>query len=174
MTERKPAGTSWSRGSTHRSVSPRNRAPSTACRVPASPLPDRGQDYDPLSAWVKQLAEREQISLMPPSSSSCARSRRSSPPSRSCLTKRRSVVGSQAAHCACAAMPLPPPAVVMSEIGRLNATVVGGPPTRLGKLDVDQVVDYGGREADAAIPSSTVVAPSTTTATAGRPRSPAH
>ena len=74
---------------------------------------------------MKQLAEREQISLMPPS-----------------LELLRKVEKELAAL-----EKLPDEATVRRriaalnvEIGKLNATVVEGPPTRLGKLDVDQVV----------------------------------
>src|SRR6185369_14346911 len=88
------------------------------------PLPNLGQEHDPLW-WVKQLAQREQISLLPPS-----------------LELLRKVETELATIDR-----LPDEATVRRrvaafnvEIARLNATVVEGPPTRLGTLDVDQVV----------------------------------
>ena len=75
--------------------------------------------------WVKQLAKREQLSLLPPS-----------------LELARKVEKELAAL-----DKLPDEATVRRridalnvEIGKMNATVVEGPPTRLYKLDVDQVV----------------------------------
>jgi hypothetical protein len=88
------------------------------------PLPDRGQDQDELW-WVKQLIQREQISFAPPS-----------------LELLRKVEKELAAI-----EKLPEEAAVRGriealnlEIAKLNATVLEGPPTRLGKLDVDQIV----------------------------------
>jgi hypothetical protein len=67
MTERKPAGTSWESWIDAQIRVAQEQGAFDNLPGTGKPLPDRGQDYDPLSAWVKQLAEREQISLMPPS-----------------------------------------------------------------------------------------------------------
>ena len=76
--------------------------------------------------WVKQLAQREQLSLAPPS-----------------LELARKVEKELAAL-----DKLPDEATVRRriaalnvEIGKMNATAVEGPPTRLAKLDIDQVVE---------------------------------
>jgi hypothetical protein len=89
-----------------------------------NPFPNIGQENDPMW-WVKQLAEREQISMLPPS-----------------LELARKVEKQLAAM-----EKLPDEATVRRrvdaltvEIAKVNATVVDGPPTRLGKMDVDQVV----------------------------------
>src|SRR6476646_10241576 len=75
------------------------------------PLPNLGQEHDPLW-WVKQLTQREQISLLPPTLEQLQDE----------ATVRRRV------------------AALNIEIAKVNATVVEGPPTRLGTLDVDLVV----------------------------------
>ena len=88
------------------------------------PLPDHGQPYDPMW-WVKHLRSASDSPCCRRRSSWRARWRRSSPPSTSCLTRatvRRRIDA------------------LNVEIARLNATAVEGPPTRLYKLDVDQVV----------------------------------
>jgi len=95
MTQRKPPGTSWNRGSKRRSVSPRNRAPSTTCRAPASP-PEHGSGIRPALVGEAARGARAALALpaAAPRSSCSARWRGSSPRSRSCPTKRRSVAGS--------------------------------------------------------------------------------
>jgi hypothetical protein len=124
MTERKPAGTSWESWIEAQIRVAQEQGAFDNLPGAGKPLPDRGQAYDPLW-WVKQLAEREQVSLMPPS-----------------LELMRKVEKELATL-----ETLPDEATVRRritalnvEIGKLNATVVEGPPTRLAKLDVDQVV----------------------------------
>ena len=124
MTERKPAGTSWESWIEAQIRVAQEQGAFDNLPGAGKPLPDRGQTYDPLW-WVKQLAEREQVSLMPPS-----------------LELMRKVEKELATL-----ETLPDEATVRRritalnvEIGKLNATVVEGPPTRLAKLDVDQVV----------------------------------
>jgi hypothetical protein len=74
---------------------------------------------------VKQLVEREQLSLLPPSLELFRK-----------VEKELAAIGK-----------LPDEATVRRrvaalnvEIAKVNATVIERPPTRLGKLDVDQVV----------------------------------
>jgi DnaJ-like protein len=124
MTQRKPAGTSWE---TWIDAQIRVAAEAGAFdNLPGAgkPLPNLGQEYDPLW-WVKQLVQREQISMLPPS-----------------LELLRKVEKELATI-----EKLPDEATVRRrvdalnvEIAKVNATVVEGPPTRLGTLDVDQVV----------------------------------
>ena len=88
------------------------------------PLPNLGQEYDPLW-WVKQLAQREQISMLPPSLELLRKVEKELATIEKLhdeATVRRQV------------------AALNVEIAKVNATVVEGPPTRLGTLDVDQVV----------------------------------
>ena len=89
------------------------------------PLPNLDQDGDPLSRWVKQLVQREQISMLPPSLELLRKVETELATIEKLhdeATVRRRV------------------AALNVEIAKVNATVVEGPPTRLGTLDVDQVV----------------------------------
>ena len=66
MTERKPPGTSWETW-----IDTQIRVATEAgafANLPGAgkPLPNLGQEHDPLW-WVKQLVQREQISMLPPS-----------------------------------------------------------------------------------------------------------
>jgi Domain of unknown function (DUF1992) len=88
------------------------------------PLPNSGQEYDPL--WSqKQLVRREQISILPPSLELL----------RKVETELATI---EKLHDEAAVRHRVAPLNV--EIAKVNATVVEGPPTRLGTLDVDQVV----------------------------------
>ena len=124
MTERKPYGMSWESWIDSQIRVAREQGAFDNLPGAGKPLPDHGQAYDPMW-WVKQLARREQLSLLPPS-----------------LELARKVENDLAAI-----DKLPDEATVRRriealnvEIGRANATAVEGPPTRLAKLDVDQVV----------------------------------
>ena len=124
MTERKPPGTSWESWIEAQIRVAQEAGAFDNLPGAGKPLPNIDREYDPLW-WVKQLAEREQLSLLPPS-----------------LELLRKVEKELAAI-----ETLPDEATVRRriaalnvEIARLNATVVEGPPTRLGKLDIDQVV----------------------------------
>jgi DnaJ homologue, subfamily C, member 28, conserved domain len=88
------------------------------------PFPNLGQEYDPLW-WVKQFVQREQISMLPPSLELLRKVEKELATIEKLYdeaTVRRRV------------------AALNVEIAKVNATVVEGPPTRLGTLDVDQVV----------------------------------
>jgi hypothetical protein len=88
------------------------------------PIPNLGQEYDPLW-WVKQLVQREQLSMLPPSLELLRKVEKELATIESLqdeATVRRRV------------------AALNVEIAKVNATVVDGPPTRLGTLDVDQIV----------------------------------
>jgi hypothetical protein len=88
------------------------------------PLPNLDQEYDPLW-WVKQLVQREQLSMLPPSLELLRKVEKELATIETLpdeATVRRRV------------------AALNVEIAKVNATVVEGPPTRLGTLDVDQIV----------------------------------
>jgi hypothetical protein len=91
------------------------------------PLPNLDQDFD-LSIWVRQLVQREQLSI-----SSML------PPSLELLRKVEKELATIEMLDDEAAVRRRVEALNV-EIAKVNATVVEGPPTRLGKLDVDQVV----------------------------------
>jgi hypothetical protein len=124
MTERKPPGTSWETWiEAQIRVAMENGA---FDNLPGAgkPLPNLGEEYDPLW-WVKQLAQRERISMLPPSLELLRKVETELATIEKLhdeATVRRRV------------------AALNVEIAKVNATVVEGPPTRLGTLDVDQVV----------------------------------
>jgi hypothetical protein len=124
MTERKPPGTSWETWIDAQIRVAMEQGAFDNLPGAGKPLPNLGQEHDPLW-WVKQLAQREQISMLPPS-----------------LELLRKVETELAAI-----EKLHDEATVRGrvdalniEIAKINATVVEGPPTRLATLDVDQVV----------------------------------
>ena len=124
MTQRKPPGTSFESWIDAQIRVAQEEGAFDNLPGAGKPLPNLGQEYDPLW-WVKQLAQREQISMLPPA-----------------LELLRKVETELATI-----EKLHDEATVRSrvtalnvEIAKVNATVLEGPPTRLGTLDVDQVV----------------------------------
>jgi Domain of unknown function (DUF1992) len=124
MTQRKPPGTSWETWIDAQIRVATEQGAFDNLPGAGKPLPNLDQTYDPLW-WVKQLVQREQVSMLPPS-----------------LELLRKVETEFATI-----EKLHDEAIVRSrvaalnvEIAKVNATVVEGPPTRLGTLDVDQVV----------------------------------
>ena len=124
MTERKPPGTSWEAWIEARIRVAMEQGAFDNLPGAGKPLPNLGQEYDPLW-WVKQLTEREQISLLPPSLELLRKVERE-------LATIEKLPGEATVRRRVAALNV--------EIARVNATVVEGPPTRLGTLDVDRVV----------------------------------
>jgi Domain of unknown function (DUF1992) len=124
MTERKPAGTSWESWVEAQIRVAMEQGAFDNLPGAGKPLPNMDQDYDPLW-WVKQLAQREQISLAPPSLELLRKVERE-------LAAIEKLDDEAAVRHRVAALNV--------EIARLNATVVEGPPTRLGTMDVDRVV----------------------------------
>ena len=66
MTQRKPPGTSWKFWIDAQIRVAQEQGAFDNLSGAGKPLPNMDQDYDPMW-WVKQLAEREQLSLLPPS-----------------------------------------------------------------------------------------------------------
>ena len=124
MTERKPPGTSWETWIEAQIRVAMNAGAFDNLPGAGKPLPYLGQEYDP-DWWVKQLVQREQISILPPSLELLRKVGKELAEIEKLhdeATVRRRV------------------AELNVEIAKVNATVVEGPPTRLGPLDVDQVV----------------------------------
>jgi Domain of unknown function (DUF1992) len=124
MTERKPAGTSWETWIDAQVRVAREQGAFDNLPGAGKPLPNLGQDYDP-DWWVKQLVQREQVSILPPSLELLRKVEKELAAIEELHdeeTVRRRV------------------AALNAEIAKVNATVMEGPPTRLGTLDVDQVV----------------------------------
>ena len=124
MTERKPPGTSWETWIEAQIRVAREQGAFDNLPGAGKPLPNLGQEYDPLW-WVKQLVQREQVSMLPPSLELLRKVEKELAAIEKLddeATVRRRV------------------AALNVEIAKVNATVMEGPPTRLGTLDVDQVV----------------------------------
>ncbi|MEA2917503.1 MAG: hypothetical protein QOJ15_9584 [Bradyrhizobium sp.] len=124
MTQRKPPGTSWESWIEAQIRVAMEQGAFDNLPGAGKPLPNLDQEYDPLW-WVTQLTQREQLSLLPPSLELLRKVERELATIEKLpdeATVRRRI------------------AALNVEIVRVNATVVEGPPTRLGKLDVDQVV----------------------------------
>jgi Domain of unknown function (DUF1992) len=122
MTERKPQGTSfesWIEAQIHSAMEEGafDNLPGTG-----KPL---GQNYDP-DWWVKQLMQREQVTAALPPSLELLRKARTE------LAAIQKVDDEATVRRRIAAL--------NAEIAKINATVVEGPPTSLGMLDVDQIV----------------------------------
>ncbi len=124
MTERKPPGTSWETWIEAQIRVARERGAFDNLPGAGKPLPNLDQDYDLLS-WVRQLVQREQISILPPSLELLRKVEKE----LAAIEKlddeanvRRRV------------------AALNVEIAKANATVLEGPPTRLSTLNVDMVV----------------------------------
>jgi hypothetical protein len=127
MTQRKPPGTSFESWIDAQIRVAMEEGAFDNLPGAGKPLPNIDQDFD-LSMWVRQLVQREQLSMssmLPPS-----------------LVLLRRVETELAAldKIGDEATVRRRVAALNAEIAKINATVVEGPPTRLGKLDVDQVV----------------------------------
>jgi len=124
MTERKPSGTSWETWIEAQIRVAMEEGAFDNLPGAGKPLPNLGQEYDPLW-WVKQFVQREQISMLPPSLELLRKVETELATIEKLhdeATVRRRI------------------AALNVEIAKVNATVVEGPPTCLGTLDVDQVV----------------------------------
>jgi Domain of unknown function (DUF1992) len=124
MTQRKPPGTSWESWIEAQIRVAMEEGAFDNLPGAGKPLPNLDQEYDPLW-WVKQLVQREQIAILPPSLELLRKVETelaAIEKLRDEVTVRRRV------------------AALNVEIGKVNATAVEGPPSRLGTLDVDQVV----------------------------------
>jgi hypothetical protein len=124
MTERKPPGMSWETWVEAQIRVAREQGAFDNLPGAGKPLPNLGQEHDPLW-WVKQLVQREQISMLPPSLELLRKVEKELAAIEK-LHDEATVRGRVTA--------------LNVEIAKVNATVVEGPPTRLGMLDVDQVV----------------------------------
>ena len=124
MTEQKPPGMSWESWIDQQIREAREAGLFDNLLGAGKPLPGLAEGYDPLW-WVKQLVQREQISVLPPS-----------------LEMLHKVESEMAA-----VWQLGDEAKVRSrilalnrEIAKVNARSTEGPPTRLGPLDVEAIV----------------------------------
>jgi DnaJ homologue, subfamily C, member 28, conserved domain len=122
MTERKPPGTSWETWIDAQIRVAREQGAFDNLPGAGKPLPN----LDDPDWWVKQLVQREQISILPPSLELLRKVEKELAAIEKLhdeVTVRRRV------------------AALNVEIAKVNATVMEGPPTRLSTLDVDKVVE---------------------------------
>jgi DnaJ homologue, subfamily C, member 28, conserved domain len=124
MTERKPAGTSWETWIDAQIRVAREQGAFDNLPGAGKPLPNLDQANDPLW-WVKQLMQRERVSELPPSLELLRKVEKE-------LAAIEKLTDEAAVRSRVAAL--------NAEIAKVNATVVEGPPTRLGALNVDKVV----------------------------------
>lgn len=124
MTERKPPGTSWETWVDEQIRVAREQGAFDNLPGAGKPLPNLDQEYD-LAAWVKQLVQREQLSILPPSLELHRKVEKE-------LAAIEKLDDEATVRRRLAALNL--------EIAKVNATVVKGPPTRLSTLDVDKAV----------------------------------
>jgi len=124
MTEQKPPGMSWESWIEQQIREAREAGLFDNLPGAGKPLASLAEGYDPLW-WVKQLVQREKISVLPPS-----------------LEMLRKVESEMVA-----VWTLGDEAKVRSrilalncEIAKVNARSTEGPPTRLGPLDLEAIV----------------------------------
>ena len=127
MTERKPPGTSFETWIDAQIRVAQEAGAFDNLPGAGKPLPNLDQDFD-LSMWVRQLVEREQLSMasMLPPSLELLRKVETELAALEKLDDEASVRQRVAA--------------LNAEIAKVNATVTEGPPTRLGMLAIDLVL----------------------------------
>ena len=119
MTERKPPWTSWETWIDAQIRVAREQGVFDNLPGAGKPLPNLCQEYDP-DWWVKQLMQREQISILPPSQVETELAAIETLHDEANVRRRL--------------------AALNVEIAKVNASALEGPPTRLGTLDVDKLV----------------------------------
>jgi len=143
MTDRKPPGTSWEMWVEAQIRVAIEEGAFDNLPGAGKPLPNLDQE-DPLSWWVKQLAQREQISVLPPSLALLRKVEME-------IAAIEQLHDEATVRCRVVALNV--------EIAKVNATVVEGPPTRLGTLDSTRSWRSGGGPVPPILGSSPVSRP---------------
>jgi len=124
MTEQKPPGITWEHWTEE--LIRRAQEDGDFGQLPGAgkPLPGVAEPYDP-DWWVKKLMQREQVSLLPPALELLRKV-------ESELAKLHELRDESQVRARIEAL--------NREIAKVNARAAEGPPTRLGPLNVDEVV----------------------------------
>lgn len=125
MTEQKPPGITWEHW-TEELIRRAQEEEGSFSKLPGAgkPLPGITEPYDP-DWWLKKLIEREQLSLLPPTLALLRKV-------ESELAKIGALREESQVRARIEAL--------NREIAKVNSRAAEGPPTRLGPLDVDEVV----------------------------------
>ena len=125
MTKRKPPETSWETWIDWQIRVASEEGAFENLPGAGKPLPNYGPDDDPLARWVKRQVGDEQISVLPPALELLRR-----------VESELATIGKLHDEATVRSRV----AALNVEIAKVNATVLEGPPTRLGTLNADQVV----------------------------------
>ena len=124
MTEQKPPGVSWESWIEQQIRRAQEEGAFDNLPGAGKPLADLSEPYDPLW-WVKKLVRREQISALPPSLEVLRKVE--SELAGIWKMRREAEVRARVA-------------ALNAEISRVNVRALEGPPTRLGPLNVDDII----------------------------------
>jgi hypothetical protein len=125
MTERKPPGTSWESWFEELIRRAQEEGAFEDLEGAGKPLPGLDRPYDP-DWWVKKLVQREKVSALPPSLELLRK-----------VEARLAEIWALRDETTVRARVL----AINAEIAKVNARAVEGPPTRLGPLDVEAIVE---------------------------------
>jgi len=124
MTEQKPPGITWENWLEELVRRAQEEGEFSQLPGAGKPLPGLGEPYDP-DWWLKKLIQREELSLLPPSLALLRKVE--SELAKIWNLRDESQVRARLVE-------------LNREIAKVNARAVEGPPTRLGPLNVDDVV----------------------------------
>jgi len=124
MTEQKPPGMTWEHWMEELVRRAQEEGEFSELPGAGKPLPGLAEPYDP-DWWIKKLIQREELSLLPPSLELLRKV-------ESELAKIRDLSDESQVRARILAL--------NREIAKVNARAAEGPPTRLGPLDVEDVV----------------------------------
>jgi hypothetical protein len=124
MTEQKPPGMSWESWIDQQIREAQEAGAFDHLPGAGKPLPGVADGYDPLW-WLKRLVQREQISILPPSLE---------------LLRRVESELAKIWHVSKEVEVRSRVLALNAEIAKVNARAAEGPPTRLGLLNVDEII----------------------------------
>ena len=124
MTERKPPGVKWESWVEEQIRKAQEQGDVDDLRGKGKPIAGLHRGYDPLW-WVKQLVEREQVSVLPPSLEIRAKVERELAAIWRCVREEDVRARIEALN---------------AEIVKANRTSISGPPTSVAVIDVEAAV----------------------------------